>query len=183
MNENLKVGDIVNFSWKANSWWLRIFWKLQRTFDRTKSVHSALYIGDNKLLEMNTKLEIRNIGNISASKNVRLLRVKTDKTEKDVLKAVEQYVKNKGGLGLSYPEYELVEVGINTFFEGFLDFVTGKDVNIPIIADGKADICSTLVSEVWKLAGVDLQKGKNVTPGDLERSNKTYIIKDYKDVI
>ena len=183
MNENLKVGDIINWYWKAPNWYLRIIWKLQAVFDRSKSSHSSLYIGDGQVLEMLSKMTIRNVGNVSASKSARILRVNSTATEETINLAIKKYVESKGGVGSDYPEHELAQLGLATIFEGFIDMLTGRDIDIPILVDTKTDVCSTLVSEIWRIAGTPLRKAKNLTPGDLERSKYTKVIKDYKDVI
>ena len=183
MNQNLQVGDIINWHWKAPSWWLRTIWKLQALFDRSKSQHSSLYIGDNKVLEMLDKMTIRNVGNVSYSKSARILRVDSNKTQENIQKAIKEYTESKGGIGADYPEHELFQLGVATMLEGFIQLFTGKDVDIPILIDTKTDVCSTLVSEVWRIAGINLCNSKNVTPGDLERSGLTKVIKDYKKVI
>ena len=128
-------------------------------------------------------IQIRGVGNVSASKHARILRVKNELSEEEISKAIKKYIDSRGGMTADYPEHELVQLGLSAILEGVVNKFTGKEIDLPILIDTKTDVCSTLVSEIWRMAGIPLKKAKNLTPGDLERSKKTYVIKDYKDVI
>jgi hypothetical protein len=173
----LKAGDIIQWNWNhsKSKWYVKLVARLQMLFDRTLAQHTSLYIGNNTIMEMNTKLEFRKASNLENRDYVEILRLKGSEIyQDDVDRAVKRYLAYLGD-DIDYPFHELIQVGLHTFLQKLIK----TDVDIPIIKNNKASICSAMVSDVYKLIGINLTKSSNPSPGKLERSKLLTIIKPF----
>jgi len=173
----LKTGDIIQWNWNhsKSKWYVKLGVRLQMLFDKTLAQHTSLYIGNNTIMEMNTKLEFRKVSNLENRDDVEILRLNgAELFQDDIDKAVKSYLSYLGD-DTAYPFHELIQVGLHTFLQKLIK----TDVDFPMIKNNKASICSAMVSDVYKLLNIRLTKSSNPSPGDIERSKLLTIIKPF----
>lgn len=165
----LKVGDIILYDYydKSLPWWQKVFYKLQSWFDRGRAHHSAIYIGDGKILDtqINVGVRIRKYYKYEGKQKIYRVLSKYNTNSKEVSYSINKYYEKHKELPYSIKDYIKV-----IFYKIFKLKLILK--NSPV-----EDICSGLVYEIYKNLGFD--KKLILTPNDFQRTDFLYTIKDW----
>lgn len=166
----LNVGDIILYDYydKSLPLWQRAFYKIQSWFDLGKAHHSAIYIGDGKILDTQygRGVRIRKYYKHEGKQKIYRVLSKYQTTPKEISYSINKYYEKHKEKPYSMKDY--IKVILYKIFR--LKFILR---NSPI-----EDICSGLVYEIYKDLGFD--KKLILTPNDFQRTDFLYVIKDWE---
>ena len=179
----LQIGDIVQFHLISKNKWLNLYFKLQRLFDRGKSGHTAIYVGDNTILESYKTVQIRKVGDLLKNKNVAIQRLKNidSVSQEEFKRAISVYTEEN--LGETYDYAQLGLAGLDVVLEFFLTELFKRPVDIPDLNIGDNSICGETVAEIYRAVGIELTNSRVPSPNDIMRSDRLETIKKFGEVI
>lgn len=166
----LEIGDVVLYDYydKSLKWYYKLYYKIQQWFDRGRAHHSAIYIGDGKILETMTY------------SGVRIRPYYSDEGQQLILRVLENERPSNDEFELSIDKYYKKHKNKKYSRIDFTKAILYKIFKLKFILENSPieDICSGLVYEIYKDLGF---KKLIVTPNDFSRSKHFYVIKNWKE--